>query len=147
MDSIAKSKEDEQDLDARIRAIKTSITRQQTRNAELRAKLDALRAQRKQDEESHSKTSHKDGAGNPNKPESSGNSPEVASHIAKLNDILSGKYDTKDLTKLEEIGKMLDEAYDAFSVGGNVPPDLDRLANDAADHLTQLYAEVAKEVR
>ncbi|MEI3455008.1 MAG: hypothetical protein V8Q91_16800 [Bilophila wadsworthia] len=42
----------------------------------------------------------------------------MASHIAKLNDILSGKYDTKDLTKLEEIGKMLDEAYDAFSVGG-----------------------------
>ena len=106
-----------------------------------------MRAQRKQDEESRSQTSHKDGAGNPNKTESSGSSPEVASHIAKLNDVLSGKYDTKDLTKLEEIGKMLDEAYDAFSVGGNVPPDLDRLANDAADHLTQLYAEVAKEVR
>lgn len=52
MDSIAKSKEDEQNLDARIRAIKTSITRQQTKNAELRAKLDALRAQRKQDEQS-----------------------------------------------------------------------------------------------
>lgn len=147
MDSIAKSKEDEQDLDARIRAIKTSITRQQTRNAELQAKLDALKAQRRQNEESHSKTSHKDGVGNPNKTESSGSSPEVASHIAKLNDVLSGKYDTKDFTKLEEIGKMLDEAYDAFSVGGNVPPDLDRLANDAADHLTQLYAEVAKEVR
>lgn len=147
MDSIAKSKEDEQDLDARIRAIKTSITRQQTKNAELRAKLDALRAQRKQDEESRSKTAHTDGVGNPDKTESGGNSPEVASHVAKLNDILSGKYDTRDLTKLEEIGKMLDEAYDAFSIGGNVPPDLDKLTNDAADHLTQLYAEVAKEVR
>lgn len=66
----------------------------------------------------------------------------MSPHVNTLHEIIEGKHDNLDLS---ELGALIDVSYDALEKENKLNPEIEKVLNDAADHLTTLLRLAAQE--
>lgn len=144
MDSIAAGSKDSEAMDAQLSSVLSQVENQKTINAELEAKIAALRKQDKHEKETSGKDAEK-GSGNAGSNNNSNPTPapnptpvDTPPFVQDLQAIISGQYDADT----DKIDSLLDSAASQAEAAGNFDQYED-LFNQAADHLTELYKKKA----
>lgn len=144
MDNIASGTKDVEALDAQLSSILAQVENQKTINAELEAKIAALKKQDKHENETGGRGAEKStgnsGTGNDPAPNPSPNPTpaDTPPFVQDLQAIISGQYDTDT----DKIDSLLDNAASQAEAASNFDQYED-LFNQAADHLTELYKKKA----
>lgn len=130
MDSVAESSKESESVDAQLSTILAQLEKQKSINAELQAKLDAMRKS-----QPNGGAGGKNGAGTGKggtKPSTTGT--DKPAYILNLEDVVAGKYDHDT----DKIDALLDQAANQADKDG-IFAKYEDLFNRAADRLTELF--------